>query len=77
MECGSVDNGVVAGRDFIDPEPLLRAVLEERLREFAEQYPEPRSSADDDRIKAERRRLIRELGRAKRTAKWLAPPEES
>jgi len=58
---------LVAGKDFVDPELLLRDMLGERMRAVEEQFPEPRSRADEERIEKERR-LVRELRVARRTA---------
>ena len=49
----------------------------ELCQAIEEQFPEPRSPADQLRLETERKRLIRELRIAKRTAMWIAPPEES
>jgi hypothetical protein len=66
----------MAEKGFVDPEPLLREMLAERMREVEEQYPEPRSSADEDRIETERQRLTRELRVLRRTGMWAVPPDE-
>jgi len=67
----------MAVKGFVDPEPLLREMQDERMREVEEQYPEPRSSADEARIETERQRLMRELRTLGRTAMFAVPPEES
>ncbi len=67
----------MAGKEFVDLEPLLREMLEEKMREVEAKYPEPRSRSDERRIALERRRLLRELQVARRTAMWAVPPDES
>ncbi len=52
---------LVAREEFVDPDPLLSEKLEERVRELEDQYPEPRSNADERRLKRKRRRLMREF----------------
>ena len=58
----------MGSKGFVDPESLLGEALEERMRAFEQQYPEPRSQADEMRIEKERKRLIRELTGARRSA---------
>ena len=47
------------------------------MRVFEQRYPEPRSQADEMRIEKERKRLVRELTGARRSAMWIAPPNDS
>ena len=60
-------------KGFVDPQPLF----EERIKEIEKQFPEPRSHADEQLLEIERRQLLRELRIARRTAMWVAPPDEA
>ena len=67
----------MARNEIVDPGPILREMLKERMRSVESQYPEPRSRTDRKRIETERRRLIRELRVLRGTTKWAVPPEKS
>lgn len=76
LDAGRSIMTLMAGKDFVDPEPLLRDMLEEKMREIEDRLPEPRTRTDEQLLKSERRRLTRELRRARRSARWLAPTDE-
>ena len=46
------------------------------MRELEDQFPEPRSRADERRLESAHRRPTSALGIARRSARWLAPADE-
>jgi RNA processing factor Prp31 len=58
-------------RGFVDPDPLLTEKLEERFREIEARFPEPRSRADNRKLKRARRRASRESHLSRGAARWL------
>ena len=63
-------NGAMSRKDFVDPENVLREVLERELARLEEQYAARRSIRDRFRFLRAKRRVIRAHGLGRWFANW-------